>query len=175
MMVRAAVDPLSLAGAVIGEVRALDPAQAPFDVATMDRRVANTVAPSRFSALLLTLFAGSALLLAAIGIYGVLAYSISQRTGEIGVRTALGARRADVVRMVVRQGMAPALWGVGGGLALAFGGTRLMQSLLFEVGAIDGWVFSGVVAIIVTVAFVACLVPALRATRVNPVEALRYE
>ncbi len=125
--------------------------------------------------LVLTIFAGAALLLAAIGIYGLMAYSVAQRTQEIGIRLALGAGVGTVRNMVVVQGLRLAVTGVVVGLAAAFGLTRLITSMLFGVKAWDPMVFSSVPAVLIGVAVVAVWLPALRASRVNPIDALRYE
>jgi predicted permease len=145
------------------------------DVHSMDEVVALSTARQRFNMLLMTVFGCSALLLAAIGIYGLMAYSVEQRTQEIGIRMALGAGTGQVRNMVVRQGMALALAGVVIGIAAAFGLTRYLESLLFGVKARDPMVFVSVPAVLMVVALLAIWFPAARASRVNPVESLRYE
>ena len=141
----------------------------------MDSLLSSSLAEQRFAMTLLSLFAALALTLSAVGIYGVLSYLVSQRTSEIGVRITLGAQFADVVRLVVAQGMFPALAGIALGLAAAFGLSRFMSSLLFGVSATDPWTFAAASLLLAAVALTSCLVPAFRAARLDPVTALRYE
>jgi putative ABC transport system permease protein len=168
-------DAEGLAKAVAGEVRALDSGQPVYGVRTMERIVSESLAPRRFNMALVALFAAGALLLASIGIYGVIAYTVARRTREIGIRVALGARRGDVLRLVLGQGMRPALAGVGLGLAASLALTRLMSSLLYGVSATDPVTFAAVSGLLVVVALLACYFPARRATKVDPAVALRYE
>jgi putative ABC transport system permease protein len=141
----------------------------------MDEVIAKSVAPRRFRMLLLGLFALLALLLAVIGIYGVIAYSSTQRTHEFGVRIALGADRQDILKLVVRQGFKLALLGVGIGVGGALLLTRVLSSLLYEVSAHDPLTFAGVAALLMLVALAASYIPARRAMKVDPIVALRYE
>src|SRR6476660_6157911 len=145
------------------------------DVHTMDDLISVSLAQQRFNMLLLGLFAALALILAAVGIYGAMAYAVSQRTHEIGIRTALGAQRRDVLRLVMRDGTKIALFGIASGIAGALALTRLMASLLFEVKATDPATFAGVAVLLALVALAACYIPARRAMRVDPMVALRYE
>ena len=168
-------EPEALAARVRAEIAALDPALAVARMATMEQRLADNVAPQRFSMLLLGGFAAGALLLAAIGLYGVLAFAVAQRTREIGVRMALGARRAEVVRMVVRQGMALVAIGLALGLAAALAATRLMSALLYETEPHDPWTYALVPAVLAAVAALACWLPARRASKVDPIVALKVE
>ena len=175
LVVRTQGDPLNLVGAVRKEVHALDPDQPISAVKKMTDWVDSSVAAPRYRTTLLALFAALAMILAATGIYGVMSYSVAQRTHEIGVRMALGARRVDVLKMVVRQVMLLTLVGVALGLAGAFALTRVMSTLLFGVTAKDPITFGVVAALLMAVAFIACFVPARRATKVDPLVALRYE
>jgi putative ABC transport system permease protein len=156
-------------------IRSLDPAQPVSDARTMESLIGTSLARARFNTLLLTIFAVVALLLAGVGIYGVMAYSVAQRTREIGVRMALGARAADVVRMVVRRGMMLSLAGVAIGASSSFALTRLMETMLFNVSVTDPLTFAGIPLLLLLVAALACLIPARRAAKVDPMIALRYE
>jgi len=141
----------------------------------MEQRLSDSLAPRRLQLLLFSIFASVALLLAAVGVYGVIAYSVSRRTHEIGIRMALGAQARDVLLLVVRQGLALALIGVAVGLAAAFALTRLMTSLLFNVKATDPATFALISLLLVGVAFLAAYLPARRATKVDPLQAIRHE
>jgi putative ABC transport system permease protein len=175
VLVRAKSDPLGLAPAVRDQVRALDPDQPVFNARTMEQIVDASLAGRRFAMSLLGVFAGLALLLAAVGIYGVMSYSTAQRTHEVGIRMALGARGRDVLWMVLRQGVVLAAIGVVAGIGVALALARLMGSLLYGVSASDPATFAAVAALLAAVAVLACLVPALRATRVDPMRALRHD
>ncbi|MGI8732774.1 MAG: ABC transporter permease [Pyrinomonadaceae bacterium] len=175
IVVRTQGDPASIAGAVRKEVRGIDPDQPVAAVRTMEEWMDTAVAGPRYRTALLALFAFVALVLASTGIYGVMSYSVSQRTHEIGVRMALGARRLDVLRLVVRQGMTLVVLGIGIGLVGAIALTRVMSTLLFGVTAKDPITFAAVAVLLTLVAFVACYLPARRATKVDPLVALRYE
>ena len=172
---RGGADPESLVPALREEVRALDRELPAYDVKTLGRVVADSTAYRRLTMFLMAGFAAAALLLAGVGLYGVISYSVAQRTHEIGVRLALGAQRGDVLRLVVRQGMLLTLAGLAAGVACAFALTRLMSGLLYEVSATDPAVYALVSLLLAAVAFLASYVPARRATRVDPMEALRYE
>jgi ABC-type antimicrobial peptide transport system permease subunit len=156
-------------------VRALDPDLAVFNVKTMDERLAEVVAQPRVNLIVLAAFAAMALVIAAIGTYGVMSYAVAQRTRELGIRVALGASGDRVVRLVVRQGMMPALAGVGLGLIGALLGARLLASLLYGVGTYDAATFAIAVLSLGTVAVAACYLPARRAAKADPMLALRGE
>jgi putative ABC transport system permease protein len=175
LAVRTTGDPLSLAAAVRSQVTAIDKDQPVANITTMGSRLADSLARPRFSTLLLSIFAGLALLLAAVGLYGVMSYAVAERTHEIGIRMALGAQSSDVLKMVVTQGLILTVTGVSIGLVGAFFLTRLMESLLFGVSATDPLTFALISALLTGVALGACFVPARRATKVDPMVALRYE
>jgi putative ABC transport system permease protein len=175
MVVRTTGDPQRLISIARAKVRELDPNVPISNVNTMEQLVQQSVAQRRFGMLLLGIFALIALLLAAIGIYGVVSYSVSQRTQEIGVRMALGAGAPDVLKLVLKNGMLLAISGVGIGLLGAFALTRLMTRLLFQVPPNDSLTFATVSLGLILVALLACYLPARRAMKVDPLEALRYE
>ena len=175
LVLRTTGDPNNIAGMVRSSVRNLDKDLPVFRVMTMEQLVADSMAQRRFTLWLLGIFAITALLLAAVGLYGVLAYSVSQRSHEIGIRMALGAQGRDVQKMVVGQGMKLVLLGTGIGLVGAFVLMRLMASLLFGVGAADPLTYVVIASLLAGVALLACWIPARRATKVDPMIALRYE
>jgi len=175
VIIKAAGDPNQLIAAVRQQVKALDPDQPIYSVRTMDDIRAESVAPERLNLTLLSIFAGIALVLAVVGIYGVMSYTVTQRTHEIGIRMAIGAQPRDVFRMVIGQGMMLALIGVVCGLIGAFGLTRLMASMLFGIEPTDPMTFAAIAVLLTGVALVACYVPGRRATKVDPVVSLRYE
>jgi putative ABC transport system permease protein len=168
-------NPTEMAANVRREARELDPNLAIFDVKTMEEWLSGSMARRRFAMLSLVLFAVVAMLLSAVGIYGVMSYTVAQRTRELGIRVALGAQARDVLRLIVSQGMLLAGIGLGIGLAGAVALTRVMSSLLFGVSATDPITFAVIALALAGVAFVACWVPARRATKVDPLVALRYE
>jgi predicted permease len=175
ILVRTANDPLSIASAARTALQQLDPELPLAGVATMDQLLADSLSRSRFTMLLLGIFSAVALVLAAVGIYGLIAYSVTQRTQELGIRIALGAQRRDVLRLVLAQGARLTLLGVALGVFAALVLSRLLATLLFNVSATDPLTFTGVAALLAVVALLACFIPARRATRVDPIVALRYE
>jgi putative ABC transport system permease protein len=175
LAVRSSGDAARLAAALRREIQSIDPGVTLAQVGTMEQALKLSVSQPRFDTMLLALFAGIALLLAAVGIYGLVAYSVAQRTHEIGVRMALGAEQADVVRMVVRQGASLAAIGIVLGLGGAFALTRLLKAMLFGIDATDALTFAAAPLALILVVLLATSLPALRATRVSPVVALRYE
>jgi putative ABC transport system permease protein len=175
LVVRAASDPASLAAAVRSKVQAVDPNQPVYDVATMEERFSQAVAPQRFNALVMAIFAAMAVILAGVGVYGVMAYSVTRRTHEIGVRMALGAQRQDVLKLVLRHGVLLVAFGIGLGVAGALALTRSLSSLLYGVKPTDPLTFVGVALVLISVALMASYIPARRATKVDPMVALRHE
>ena len=175
LLVRTSGEPLGLAQPVRSQIAALDKDQAVFNVRTMEQAVARSVAARRFSMILLTVFACLALVLAAVGIYGVISYSVAQRTREVGIRMALGAQTTDVLKLVVRDGLKLVVIGVLVGLGGAVLLTRLMNALLFGVTPTDSFTYGAVTLVLIGVALAACYLPARRATKVDPLVALRFE
>jgi putative ABC transport system permease protein len=175
LMVHANTDPAALVPSIRNQVVALDPEQPISEVRTLDEYLAQASAQSRSLMLLLVRLAAAALALAAVGIYGVVSYSVAQRTREFGIRMALGAHRRDVFGLVIGHGFKLAAIGVAVGLAGAFALTRLMTSLLYGVSAIDPWTFGLVTIFLGAIALLACYLPARRAVNVSPMDALRYE
>ncbi len=175
LVVRTSSDPKSLISAVRNEILGADKEQAVYDIATMEQLLSDSISLRHFSMLLLLIFAVVALTLAAAGIYGVISYSVTQRTHEIGVRIALGAQGRDILKMIVGQGMVLTLMGVAMGLVVAFALTRMMSSMLYGISATDPLTFISVSLLLAGVALIACFIPARKATKVDPMVALRYE
>ncbi|HEY4423837.1 MAG TPA: FtsX-like permease family protein, partial [Pyrinomonadaceae bacterium] len=175
VIIKGASDPNLLISSVRGAVKSIDPDQPIYSPRTMDEIRAESVAPERLNLTLLSLFAGIALVLAIVGIYGVMSYSVTQRTHEIGIRMAIGARPLDVFKMIIGNGMKLALLGVAIGLAGAFVLTRFMATMLFGVAPTDAVTFGGISALLIAVALLACYLPGRRATKVEPTISLRYE
>jgi putative ABC transport system permease protein len=175
LVVRAERDPAALAPAVEQEIHAIDKDLPVFSIWTMDQLLGNSIAQRRLTLVLLASFAALALLLAAVGIYGVISYAVRQRTHEFGIRLALGARARDVLALILKQGLKLTLIGIGLGLLAAYALTRLLESLLFGVRPTDALTFGVIVVVLLGVALLACWIPARRATKVDPLVALRHE
>lgn len=175
LLVRSTVKPETLIATIKKEIHGLDAELPLTEIKTLEDFRADTLALPRFNTFLLTLFAGLALALTIIGLYGVISYSVSQRTREIGIRMAMGAQQSDVLKMIIKQGMLLTCTGVALGLGAAFAVTRLIGSLLYEVTTTDAWTFAGMALLFIIVALLACVAPARRATKVDPMIALRYE
>jgi putative ABC transport system permease protein len=175
LVVRTAIEPEALAGSLRREVAAIDRDIPLYGLQTMDAYLSQNTEQQRLSVVLLAGFSGLALLLAVVGIYGVLSYTVSQRTQEIGIRLTLGATRSDVLALVVGDGMRLAIAGIGVGLAASYAVTNLMKALLYEVSPHDPATFVGLAVLLAVVALVASTLPGLRATRVSPIDALRQE
>jgi predicted permease len=175
LVARTASDPAALSAAIVGEIHAVDRGVAVYEIRTMQDRLYASLARERFSTTMLGAFAVFALILAAVGVYGVVSYLVTQSQHDIGLRVALGAQRADIIGMVMRQGIGLAAWGIGAGLAGALALTRLMGSMLYGVGERDAITFSAVAVALGLVAMAATYVPARRATTVDPIVALREE
>jgi len=166
---------MALALPIQKTIASLDPDLPVTRVLTMEQILGESTATSSFSATLVLVFAGLSLLLAAVGLYGVLAFLVTQRTTEIGVRMALGARREQVMGLVLTDGLKPALWGLAIGLAGSAAATQLIQSVLYATRPLDAVVYATVIGVLLAVAGVACLLPAWRAARIDPMQALRAE
>jgi putative ABC transport system permease protein len=175
IVMRADGDPTALLPAVRAQVLALDPELPIYKAQRMEEYVAASVAQRRFTGLLCSIFAGAGLLLAIVGLFGVMSYSVSQRTHEIGVRVAVGAAKADILQLILKEGMGITIVGVGIGLVGTLAVSSILKSQLFGVSATDPLTLVGVVFTLALVALPACYVPARRATRVDPMVALRYE
>jgi putative ABC transport system permease protein len=175
LLVRSSGDPAILASAIRSQVSALDKDQSVTELRTMSEVIASTTAPRRFNTLLLVIFAAMALALAATGIYSVISYSVTQRVQEVGIRMALGAQSGDVLRLILKQGMGLTLAGIAAGIAGAIAATRAISGLLYGVSPADPATFAAISLLLALVALLACYLPARRATRVDPLAALRHE
>ncbi|HXU07493.1 MAG TPA: FtsX-like permease family protein, partial [Blastocatellia bacterium] len=173
LLIRTSGSPGNLASSVRAEIQAIDKDQPLTSIKSLNEVIAGTTAPRRFNTSLLTIFAAIALTLAAVGIYGVLSFSVTQRTQEIGIRMALGASQRNVIRMMVAQGMIPAVIGISAGLAISLAGARAISGLLFEVSATDASTVVTVSLVLGLVALLACYLPARRAAKVDSMTALR--
>jgi putative ABC transport system permease protein len=175
IVARTQSDPGGVAGSLRATLTSLDKSLPVFAFKPMTEYLRDSLARRRFNLILLTAFAGVALALAAVGIYGVISYGVTQRTHEIGIRMALGAEKGDVLRLIVRQGMILALGGVAIGLLASLALTRLLETLLYGVSVTDPLTFTVIALLLTSVALLACFVPARRAAKVDPLVALRYE
>jgi putative ABC transport system permease protein len=175
IVVRTSIEPTILIASIRSQIQSIDPEEGPTRIATMTQLLADSVAQPRFNTFLIGLFAALAFILSAIGIYGVISYDVAQRTGEIGVRMALGARRVDVLRLILTHGLALTLGGLVIGIFGALLLTRFVSALLFEVKATDLPTYIVASSLLMAVAIAACLIPARRATKIDPLVALRYE
>jgi putative ABC transport system permease protein len=175
LLVRTASDPTAIVASVTEAIRQTDPSLPVTQVMTLDNLLSQSVSPQRFSAVLIGILAGLALVLSAVGIYGVMSYTVSQRTQEIGVRMALGAQPGDILSLIVGRGVALAMTGITIGLLGALALTRFLSRLLFGVRAKDPIIFGSVALLLMLVALAACYIPARRAMKVDPMVALRYE
>jgi putative ABC transport system permease protein len=175
LAVRTAIDPLALSLQIQKQIAALDPELPVSDVLTMQQIIAQSLSNASLSATLVLAFAVLSLVLASVGLYGVLSYLMTQRTGEIGIRIALGAQREQVLRLMLGDGLRPALYGLVLGLAASAAAVRLIESMLYGTRPLDPGIFAAVAATLLVVAALACLVPAWRASRIDPMQALRME
>jgi ABC-type antimicrobial peptide transport system permease subunit len=173
--IRTESDPLAMAKSIQAEIRALDPDMAFANVQPLERSISGSLLSQLLSSFMLGSFSLTALLLAALGIYGVMANAVSQRRNELGIRMALGAQGSDILRLVVGRGLRLTALGVATGLIGAFALTRFLKSLLYDISPTDPWVFAAVTLFLAAVALLACWLPARRATKVDPLEALRAE
>jgi putative ABC transport system permease protein len=175
LVVQTSGDPAAITASVRNELREIDATQPVSDVRTMEQVMGATLGRARFNTLLLSLFAVLAMILAAVGIFGVMNYSVSMRTREIGIMVALGAQPKQVLALILRQGLVLTVIGIGIGLAGALALTRVLSGILFGVEATDPATFGAIILLLSAVSLIACYLPARRATRVDPVIALRYE
>jgi predicted permease len=173
--IRLSEDPLVAASTLRNRIASIDPTQPVYDVESLEQALADSIAPRRLNLFLLGTFASAALLMALVGVYGVIAYSVTQRTREIGIRMALGAQRSQVTRLVIAQGIKISVWGIAGGIVLALWLTRLMESLLYDVAPNDPSTFVLIAVLLAVTVQAACWVPALKAAQLDPLAALRYE